>query len=55
MKTRPHKSPFICVQSSTEPLDRLNYNEQSAYIANQTKSSTFDRIKAAVIQTLLEI
>jgi hypothetical protein len=27
---------FICVQSSAEPLDRLNYNEQSKYIDDVT-------------------
>ena len=53
--TRPANSKFICVQSSCTPTDRLNFTEQSNYIASQTKSTLYDRIKAAVIQTLLEI
>lgn len=51
MKTRK----YICVQSSAEPLDRLNYNEQSKYIADQAKSTAFERLKTSIIQTLKEI
>jgi hypothetical protein len=51
MKTRK----FICVQSSAEPLDRLNYNEQSNYIAEQAQSTPFERLKTSIIQTLKEI
>jgi hypothetical protein len=46
---------FICVQSSAEPLDRLNYNEQSQYIAATTKSTRYDRLKKSIIETLKEI
>jgi len=51
MKTRK----YICVQSSAEPLDRLNYNEQSKYIAQETKSTPYDRLKKSIIETLKEI
>jgi hypothetical protein len=46
---------FICVQSSHTPVDRLNYNEQSKYIAATTKSTPFERLKTSIIQTLKEI
>jgi len=46
---------FICVQSSHTPVDRLNYNEQSQYIAEATKSTPFERLKTSIIQTLKEI
>jgi hypothetical protein len=46
---------FICVQSSHTPVDRLNYNEQSQYIAATTKSTRYDRLKKSIIETLKEI
>lgn len=51
MKTRK----YICVQSSYYPADRLSFNEQAQYIAQQTKSTLYDRIKCSIIESLTEL
>lgn len=49
------KRKFICVQSAHYPTERLKFTEQSQYIAEQTKSTLYDRMKCAIIETITSI
>lgn len=49
------KRKYICVQSSYYPTDRLNYNEQSNYIASQSKQTMYERIKSMAKELIQSI
>jgi hypothetical protein len=52
---KANKRNYICVQSSYYPTDRLNYNEQSKYIADNSPLSAYDRIKSIAKELLQSI